>query len=120
MVLWWLVLGMGLASLIAAYVPAHVFHAYIGPTWAGLLITLAAATIIEVCSEGSAPLAFEIFRQTGALGNSVVFLMAGVVTDYTEIGLLWTNIGRRTALWLPAVTVPQVVVVGILMNMIIK
>jgi uncharacterized membrane protein YraQ (UPF0718 family)/YHS domain-containing protein len=120
MVLWWLVLGMGLASLIAAYVPAHVFHAYIGPTWMGLLITLAAATVIEVCSEGSAPLAFEIFRQTGALGNSFVFLMAGVVTDYTEIGLLWTNIGRRTALWLPVIAVPQVVVVGVLMNMLLK
>jgi hypothetical protein len=63
-------------------------------------------------------MAFEIFRQTGALGNSFVFLMAGVVTDYTEIGLLWTNIGWRTAVWLPIVSVPQVIVLGVMANMI--
>ncbi len=46
---------------------------------------------MEVCSEGAAPFfhfGSGIYRQPGALGNSFVFLMAGVVTDYTEIGLL--------------------------------
>ena len=55
------------------------------------------ATVLEVCSEGTSPIAFEIFNKTAALGNPFIFLMAGVATDYTEIGLLWTNIGRRTA-----------------------
>ncbi len=77
------------------------------------------ATIIEVCSEGSSPLAFEIFRQTGAFGNSFVFLMAGVATDYTEIGLIWSNIGKKTALWLPVVTVPQILVLGYVFNLIV-
>jgi uncharacterized membrane protein YraQ (UPF0718 family) len=89
-----------------------------GPTIVGLVVTLALATIIEVCSEGSSPLAFEIYRQTNALGNSFVFLMAGVATDYTEIGLLWSNVGRRTAIWLPVVTVPQVVILGYIANLI--
>jgi len=118
MVLWWILIGMGLASLAGAYIPSNLFHDYMGPTLLGLFVTLALATVIEVCSEGSAPLAFEIFRQTGALGNSFVFLMAGVATDYTEIGLLWHNVGRRVAIWLPIVTVPQVVVLGIAANMI--
>ncbi|HRZ40146.1 MAG TPA: permease [Candidatus Omnitrophota bacterium] len=118
MVLWWILIGVGLASAAGAYVPPHFFDAYMGPTLAGLCVTLLAATVIEVCSEGSSPMAFEIFRQTGALGNSFVFLMAGVATDYTEIGLLWHNVGRRTAIWLPLITVPQVVVLGILANMI--
>jgi uncharacterized membrane protein YraQ (UPF0718 family) len=118
MILWWIVFGLLLASLSAAFIPAHIFHAYLGPTFLGLLVTLAFATIIEVCSEGSAPLAFEIFRQTGALGNSFVFLMAGVVTDYTEIGLLWANVGRKTALWLPVVCVPQVVLLGWAFNLL--
>jgi len=106
MVLWWIILGILIASVAAAYIPVHFFHRFMGPTLLGLIVTLALATIIEVCSEGSSPLAFEIYRQTGALGNSFVFLMAGVATDYTEIGLLWTNVGRRTAMWLPIVTVP--------------
>lgn len=92
------------------------FTRFLGPSVIGLLITLAAATVIEVCSEGSAPMAFEIFRQTGALGNSFVFLMAGVVTDYTEIGLIWQNVGKKTAIWLPIVAIPQVILLGILAN----
>ena len=118
MVLWWILIGMGLASLVAAYIPQNIFQNYMGPTVMGLLATLLVATILEVCSEGTAPLAFEIYRQTGAFGNAFVFLMAGVVTDYTEIGLLYFNVGKRVAIWLPIIAVPQVIVLGILANMI--
>jgi len=118
MVFWWILIGMGLASLAGAYIPSDIFSNYLGPTIAGLFVTLLIATVIEVCSEGSAPLAFEIFKQTGAFGNSFVFLMAGVVTDYTEIGLLWHNVGRKVAIWLPIITVPQVVLLGFIANKI--
>ncbi|HOX54596.1 MAG: permease [Candidatus Omnitrophica bacterium] len=118
MVLWWVLIGVGLASLAGAYIPTHVFTTYLGASFVGLLLTLLLATVIEVCSEGSSPMAFEIYRQTGAFGNSFVFLMAGVVTDYTEIGLLWHNVGKKTAMWLPIVTVPQVVLLGWIANKI--
>ncbi|MDP1853212.1 MAG: permease [Candidatus Omnitrophota bacterium] len=120
MVLSWIILGMLIASFAGAYIPAHFFHRFVGPSLSGLLVTLALATIIEVCSEGSSPLAFEIYRQTGALGNSFTFLMAGVATDYTEIGLLWANVGRRTALWFPLVAVPQIIAIGYLANIIFR
>ncbi|MCX5781965.1 MAG: permease [Elusimicrobia bacterium] len=120
MVLWWILIGIGLASLSGAYIPSHIFHRFMGPSVLGIFVTLALATVLEVCSEGTAPLAFEIYRQTKALGNSFVFLMGGVVTDYTEIGLLWANIGRKTAIWLPLVTVPQTVIIGIFLNLLIR
>ncbi len=116
MVLWWIIIGFLIAVVIRAYIPENIFVDYLGPTFTGLLLTLVFATIIEVCSEGSAPIAFEIFSKVGAIGNPFVFLMAGVATDYTEIGLIWTNIGKRTALWLPAITVPQVLLIGWLFN----
>jgi hypothetical protein len=116
MVLWWILIGMALASAAGAYVPENIFQNYMGASFLGLIVTLIAATIIEICSEGSSPMAFEIFKQTGAFGNAFVFLMAGVATDYTEIGLLWHNVGKKTALWLPAVTVPQVVILGLIAN----
>jgi len=117
MVLWWILLGVLAAALIGAFVPEHFFMEWMGPDFMGMLVTLAFATIIEVCSEGTSPLAFEIFNQTGVLGNPFVFLMAGVATDYTEIGLLWSNIGKKTAIWLPIVTVPQILAVGIALNL---
>lgn len=117
MILWWILLGITIAALVSALVPPHFLPTYFGPTLAGLLLTLAAATVIEICSEGSAPLAFEIYRQTGSLGNTFAFLMGGFVTDYTEVGLVWTQIGRRTALWMLAVTVPQVLLIGWALNL---
>lgn len=118
MVLWWVLIGIGLASLAGAYIPQNIFQNYMGPTLSGLAATLIVATILEVCSEGTSPLAFEIYRQTLAFGNAFVFLMAGVVTDYTEIGLLYFNVGRRVAIWLPIIAVPQVIAFGILANII--
>ena len=118
MVLWWLVIGMLMASFARAYVPKYLFVEYMGPTFFGLLATLFFATIIEVCSEGSSPLAFEIFNKTGAFGNSFTFLMAGVATDYTEIGLIGSNIGKKAAMWLPVITVPQILFLGTIFNLL--
>ncbi len=116
MILWWVLFGILLASLVGAFVPHGVFQRFLGPSIFGLLITLATAAILEVCSEGTSPLAFEIYKQTGAFGNAFAFLMGGVVTDYTEIGLVWINVGRKTALWMVALSLPQVLLVGILLN----
>ncbi|MBN1156252.1 permease [Candidatus Woesearchaeota archaeon] len=119
MVVWWLFIGMILAAFVRAFVPTELLMMYLGPTIIGLLITLFFATIIEVCSEGSSVLAFEIFNQTKAFGNSFTFLMAGVSTDYTEIGLLWSNVGKKTAIWLPIITVPQILLLGYLFNVLL-
>ncbi len=118
MTLGWLLIGVAFASLASAYVPPHFFHHYMGHSFGGMVTTLVAAAFVETCSTGMSPLAFEIYRQTGALGNALVFLMAGVVTNYTAIGLIWVNIGRRTAMAMPLVCVPLVLLVGWLANSI--
>ena len=116
MVLFWVALGFTLSAVLGAAVPHGWWTRWMGPTGAGLLATMAVATVLEVCSEGTAPLAVELYRQTGALGNAFAFLMGGVITDWTELSVLWTTIGRRTVGWLLLVTLPQVVVVGYLLN----
>jgi hypothetical protein len=116
MVLWWILLGFFLASLLGTFIPETFFHRYFGPTLLGLLATLALASLIEICSEGSAPMAFELFKKTGAFGNVFVFLMAGVATDLTEIGLVWTNIGKKAAIALILVTIPMILILGFLFN----
>ncbi|PIS12260.1 hypothetical protein COT70_01875 [candidate division WWE3 bacterium CG09_land_8_20_14_0_10_47_33] len=119
MVVWWILLGFFLASVLGAYIPERIFHQFFGPTILGMLATLVLASIIEVCSEGSSPLAFELYKQTGAFGNAFVFLQAGVVTDFTEVGIVLTNIGKRAALALVLVTVPLVLLLGFLFNTLI-
>ena len=83
----------------------------------GLGVTLIAATLIEICSEGSAPIASQILTSANAPGNAFAFLMAGVATDYTEI-LVVREFSKswKIALSLPLVTVPQIIVLAYLMN----
>ena len=117
MVLGWVQLGLMLSAAIGAFVPHQAFMRYLGPSPLGLLLTLVIATVMEVCSEGTAPVAFELYRHTGALGNAFVFLMGGVITDYTELGAVWTTIGRRTVLWLLAIALPLVLGIGLVLNL---
>lgn len=117
MIVRWLFVGVIIAAALRAGVSADMFAQWFGPTMLGLGATLVAATIIEVCSEGAAPIAGDLFGRAGAIGNSFTFLMAGVATDYTEIMVLReTTKSWKIALFLPLLTVPQVLVVGYIMN----
>ncbi len=117
MVLRWLFFGVVLAALIQVTVPTDVFATWFGATFLGLLTTLLAATIIEVCSEGSVPIAADLMTRAAAPGNAFTFLMAGAATDYTEILVLKETTGRlKAALLLPLLTVPQVVALGWVLN----
>jgi uncharacterized membrane protein YraQ (UPF0718 family) len=117
MVVRWILFGVVLASLVRALVPADVFADYFGPTLLGLVVTLGVATVIEVCSEGSTPLAADILTRAGAPGNSFAFLMGGVATDYTEIMVLKdTTSSWKLALFLPLISLPQIILLGWFIN----
>ena len=116
MLMGWFVLALVMASYIGHYVPTQLFHQYFSTNALGIFNTLLGATVIEVCSEGSSVLAFELYKNTQALGNTLVFLLAGVATDYTEIGLIWTTIGKRSAILLPIISVPLILLAGVLLN----
>ena len=119
MIVRWLLLGVLLAAAIRTFVPIDSFQTYFGPTLIGLGLTLVVATILEICSEGSTPIAADLVTRAQAPGNGFAFLMTGVSTDYTEImSLRETTKSWRIALFLPLVTVPQVVFISWLMNIV--
>jgi len=118
-VLRWLLFGVALAAAIRAFVPADTFREWFGPTVLGLFLTVLAATIIEVCSEGSAPISADLLNRGGAPGNAFAFLMAGVATDYTEVMSIRDTTGSwRLALVLPIIAVPQTLLIGYLLNVL--
>lgn len=117
MVMRWILFGILLAGAVRAMISGEDFALYFGASAMGLGLTLLAATIIEICSEGSTPLAADLLSRGGAPGNAFTFLMAGVATDYTEImSIKDTTKSWKIALFLPLVTVPQVLAIGYLMN----
>ena len=116
-VLRWLFFGVVLAAVIQVTVPTEILATWFGATFLGLLATLLAATIIEVCSEGSVPIAADLMNRASAPGSAFTFLMAGVATDYTEVLVLKEVTGRlKAALLLPLLTVPQVIAIGLVLN----
>lgn len=117
MILKWLLFGVVITALVRTFIPEDAFAKFMGPSTLGLAVTLIFATIIEVCSEGAAPMAADIINRAGAVGNGFTFLMAGVSTDYTEIMSLKETTGSwKAALFLPLVTVPQIIILGYILN----
>tara|TARA_R110000868_G_scaffold411035_1_gene701452 strand:- start:27133 stop:28194 length:1062 start_codon:yes stop_codon:yes gene_type:complete len=117
MVLRWIFFGVVLAGVVRSSVSPEMFQTLFGPTLAGLGLTVLVATILEVCSEGSMPVAADILTKAGAPGNSFAFLMTGVSTDYTEImSLKGTTKSWKIPLFLPLVTLPQVLLLAWILN----
>ena len=117
MVFRWVMVGIVLVSLVRAFVPPESFNVWFSATTGGLLLTLLAATIIEVCSEGSTPIAADLVTRANAPGNAFTFLMAGAATDYTEVMVIKDTMKSwKIALFLPLITVPQVLVIGWIIN----
>ncbi|MFC1659005.1 permease [Pseudomonadota bacterium] len=117
MVLKWVFMGVLISSVMRTFIPLEMFEVVFGPTFVGLMLTVVFATILEVCSEGSVPIAAEILTTAKAPGNSFAFLMVGVATDYTEImGIKETTRSWKIALFLPLITLPQVLIIAMLMQ----
>lgn len=113
----WLLVGVVIASAMRAFIPTEDYTTWFGPTLIGLMFTAVFATVIEVCSEGSVPIAADIFTKAGAPGNSFAFLMTGVSTDYTEVMILKeTTKSWKVALFLPLITVPQILILAFILN----
>lgn len=118
MILFWILLGLAMGACVGAYLPQEILVKALGPSFIGMLSTLGLAIVLEVCSEATAPLALFIYAKTAAFGNVFLFLMAGVVTDYNEISLLWANVGKKAALWMLAIGLPQMLFFAWLLNRI--
>ncbi|MCB0413036.1 MAG: permease [Bdellovibrionales bacterium] len=116
-ILKWILFGTLMAATLRMFMTTENFQTYLGPSLLGLALTVIGATIIEVCSEGSVPIAADLVNLAKAPGNGFTFLMTGVSTDYTEIMALKETTGSwKIALFLPIITVPQVILLGYLLN----
>jgi len=117
MILRWIFFGIILAAVFRTFIHPEVFATLFGPTMAGLGVTIVFATILEVCSEGSLPVATDMLTRAKAGGNAFAFLMAGVSTDYTEMVVLKeTTKSWKISFFLPLVTLPQIIIIAIILN----
>ena len=102
-----LLIGIFLASLIAIRPPDELFRMFVSYGGIGeLVIVLILSIPLYVCATASIPLAVSLVGTgTISIGGSLIFLMAGPVTNLATISTIYNILGKKfTLLYLIAVT----------------
>jgi copper chaperone CopZ len=119
-----LVLGLVVAALITALVPAKFFAEQLGGVMAGgivaMLIMLAFGIPVYVCATASVPVAAALILKGVSPGAAMVFLMTGPATNAATIATIWKIMGRRTAAVYLATVAVMAVLAGILLDALFK
>ncbi|MCB1734178.1 MAG: permease [Gammaproteobacteria bacterium] len=107
----WLLIGVLVAAAITVAVPDNFFTQL---SWAqgitGMLLMLAIATPLYVCTTASVPIAASFIAAGMPLGTALVFLMAGPATNIATLGAVYRVLGGRLlAVYLGTVIVMSIV-----------
>lgn len=94
-----LLIGVFLAALGKAFVPAETVAAHLGGQsgLSALLIAFPVSVAIEACSEGFAVVSGQLYHMGASLAVVFLMTMVGTATDFTELSVVWGRFGRRTA-----------------------
>lgn len=106
----WLIGGVLIAAVISTAVPPDYFQEL---AWAqgmaGMLLVLAVALPLYVCTTGSVPIAASLIAAGMPAGSALVFLMAGPATNVATIGAVYRVLGIRVlSLYLGTVIVASI------------
>ena len=91
----WLVLGLIVAALIAAFVPQEWFTVFEGNTWASMLLVLCISIPMYICATGSIPIAVALMLKGLTPGAALVLLMAGPACNLASILVVRKVMGRK-------------------------
>ena len=94
-----LMIGIFLAAAISLMVPENWFATMaIGTGFAGMLVMMLFGIPLYVCATASVPIAAVLIAKGVSPGAAFVFLMSGPATNAAAIAIVWSLIGRRSAL----------------------
>lgn len=114
----WFLLGILLAGLITALIPAEVMTRYVGGGLSAMLIMLAAGIPLYICATASTPIAAALILKGISPGAALVFLLAGPATNVTSLTVIYGMLGKRaTAVYLLTIAV-MAVLCGLLLDQV--
>ena len=100
----WLFLGILLAGIIGALVPASFIEAHMGSGWTAKLVMLGAGLPLYVCATASTPVVAALAMKGLSPGAALVFLLAGPATNAATITVLVKTLGKAvTGVYLVAI-----------------
>jgi len=93
-----LIVGIAVAAVISAAVPANYFADSLGSGPWGLIVMMLVGIPIYVCATGSVPLALAMIHMGISPGAALVFLITGPATNTATLATVWKMLGRRSAI----------------------
>ena len=94
----WLVIGFLGAGIAKVLIPMETITRLLGYSLYSIPLALGIATIMEITLEASIPIICSLYTLGASPGVVFTLLMAGIVTDVTEMGTIATVLGRKTAI----------------------
>lgn len=91
----WLILGVLLAGVVGAAVPADLAERGLGSGLLPMLALLAVGVPLYMCASASTPIAAALMAKGVGPGAALVFLLAGPATNVATLVLLGRTFGRR-------------------------
>ncbi|WP_231856575.1 SO_0444 family Cu/Zn efflux transporter [Pseudodesulfovibrio piezophilus] len=93
----WLLVGVAIAGIISAAMPADALNEYVGSGFLSYLLMLVVALPLYVCATASTPIAASLLLKGLSPGAALVFLLAGPATNGATITVMLKSLGKRAA-----------------------
>lgn len=115
-----LVIGLGLASLVMAFLPMEFIAQWLGPdSLLSLVLILFLSLPVYTCSVPSVPVVQSLLLLGLSPGAAVVYLMAGPATNMGELNAIRASMGMRTAVYYAAALVVVALTAGLVTNQLV-
>ncbi|MEM7625084.1 MAG: SO_0444 family Cu/Zn efflux transporter [Planctomycetota bacterium] len=108
-----LVVGLMIAALLTALVPADTLSPYLGGGLVAMLAAIAVSTPLYVCATASIPIGLGLLAVGASPGAVLAFLIAGPATNAATVSVTWRVMGRTTGLLYVGVVVAAAVAAGL-------
>ncbi|MDC0336195.1 SO_0444 family Cu/Zn efflux transporter [Pseudodesulfovibrio sp.] len=93
----WLIVGVVIAGIISAVIPADTLDQYVGTGFLSYFVMLVVALPLYVCATASTPIAASLLLKGLSPGAALVFLLAGPATNGATITVMLKTLGKRAA-----------------------
>ncbi len=90
----WLLIGLGFAAAVQAYVPNEFLSSW-GTGVLAMLVMVVVSVPMYICATASTPIAAGFLLAGVAPGAVLVFMMAGPATNIATLGVVYRELGRR-------------------------
>ncbi|HUU44145.1 MAG TPA: SO_0444 family Cu/Zn efflux transporter [Acidobacteriota bacterium] len=110
----WIVLGLVLSGVMAAFLPKDLFTGASGA--AQMAIAIVAGVPMYICASASTPIAAVLLAKGMAPGAALVFLLVGPATNIMSLTVIGRELGRRTAVVYLTSVILTSLIIGILVN----